>query len=146
MRYFAALLLGGLLLLALGCGGGESGLLPASGTVTLDGGPLAGALVMFIPEGDTKGQGGSATTGADGRYEVKSAKGGNGLQPGSYRVTVSKRLLPDGSPAPADVPPIESNARETLPRTYSDPSQTTLKLRVEVGKSLDLPLRSGKKP
>src|SRR5215207_9826917 len=92
MRQVWSALLGGLLLATCGCGG-DGGLTPTSGTVTLDSQPLADAVVAFVPEGDTKGQGGTAVTGADGRYQVRSPQGGKGLAPGGYRVTVSKRLL-----------------------------------------------------
>lgn len=59
----------GVLLLA-GCG--RSGVVPVSGTVTLDGKPLAHATVVFELQSDDKnpGPGSSGTTDANGRYTL----------------------------------------------------------------------------
>ena len=63
-----------------------------TGTVTMDGQPLAGATLTFYADG-TGGEGGSGLTGADGKYEVtagNSPEGGLGLKPGTYKVTIVK--------------------------------------------------------
>jgi hypothetical protein len=95
--------------------------------VTLDGRPLPGATVWFYPEGSTPGLGGSGRTGLEGKYTLTPARGGAGLPPGEYRVVVSRALRPDGSPPDPHVPPIESDARETLPAVYSNRETTTLR-------------------
>jgi hypothetical protein len=131
-----------LLLAALGCGKSDRvPVVPVSGTVTLNGEPLPGAAVTFIPAGETLGTGGSAVTAADGSYTLTSREG-RGLVPGEYRVTISRWLRPDGSPPPAEVAPIDSDARETLPERFSDRDQTILTATVsEGGAAIDFPLR-----
>lgn len=118
-----------LLLLALaGCGGSE--VVVTTGTVTQDGKPLANALIAFLPEGDTLGNGGAAKTGPDGKYTLVPSQGGKGLPPGQYKVTISRLLRPDGSEPDPNTPPIRSDARETLPAIYSNRDETTLKATV----------------
>ena len=68
-----------------GCG---SRLVPVAGTVTLDGEPVAGAKVTFIPAGP--GIPATGTTDATGRYELRIGSGRTGVPCGRYGVTVSK--------------------------------------------------------
>jgi hypothetical protein len=149
MRHlFRSIVVPGMLILAAGCGqtgGGGGDTVPVAGTVTLDSQPLAGATLFFNPSGSTKGHGGSAISGPDGKYAVLSPQGTKGLPTGTYKVTVTLRLRPDGTPPPPDVPPIESDAVETLPARYSSPEQTVLTVTVDSGKPYDFPLQSGKK-
>ncbi|WP_166830743.1 DUF4198 domain-containing protein [Thalassoroseus pseudoceratinae] len=119
------------LALTLGCGGsGDEGpeVLPVTGIVTLNSEPLADADIKLFPIGDTPGVGGFARTDAEGKFELQYNRGGQGAPAGEYRVQVSRRMMPDGSPVPADddTPPIESPATETLPRMYSDPNNSQL--------------------
>ena len=51
----------GLCVLA-GCGSDSPALPPVSGTVLMDGKPLAGAHIRFVPQGDTLGHGGAGDT------------------------------------------------------------------------------------
>lgn len=138
-------LLTGCLLLGLaGCG--SSGGVAVTGRVTLDGQPLPNAEVTFHPQEETKGLGGSAVTGPDGRYELVSAQGKKGVAPGDYRVVISRRLRPDGSPPDPNVPPVESDARETLPAVYSHLDSSTLTAQVSKDKPVhDFALAGAKK-
>jgi hypothetical protein len=134
------------LVLALaGCGGkGDPSHVGVSGTVTLNGEPLAGAQVTFIPTGDTPGVGAGAQTGSDGRYQLIDRRGKTGTEPGTYKVTISKRIMPDGSEVPADDkrPPIESPARESLPPKYCDSTRTELQAVVSAqGGTVDFSLK-----
>lgn len=128
----ACLSLACLALIALaGCGTGAPAgpeLIPVSGAVTLDGTPLAHALVTFIPDGATLGAGGSGMTDAEGKYRLVYGRGGQGVAAGQYRVTISKRIMPDGSDVSADddTPPIMSPAQETLAAKCGDQTSTTL--------------------
>jgi hypothetical protein len=117
-----------LLAAALGCGsrGGSA----VTGKVTLNGTALANAMVTFYPEGPTGGLGGSGRTDAEGKYTLTAGRGGKNILPGEYRVVISRPLNPDGSAPDPNVPPIESQARETLPPNYSHRDSTTLRATV----------------
>ena len=127
-----------------GCG--SSGLAPVTGTVTLDGKAAGGAVVAFIPTDGTPGNGGTAVADANGKYEITTPQGKKGLPPGQYRVTVSLRRNPDGSAPDPNVPPIESQARESLPPKYNDRDKTELSATVSAdGKSYDFTVQTGMK-
>ncbi len=119
-------------------------LFPVSGTVALGGQPVANAVLTFSPEGSTLGAGGSGKTDAQGKYQLTYSRGGTGVPVGEYRVTISKRLMPDGKEVPDDdkTPPMLSPAKETLAPKYSDRAQTTLKASVrENGGPVDFSLK-----
>jgi hypothetical protein len=130
------------LLTLLACGGcGDNDpnipkLVPVKGLVTWHGKPLAGAAISFIPTEQTKGQGSEGGTDASGNYTVNDRRGlGVGAPVGTFKVVISKRLMPDGSEIPKDdtTPPAMSPARESLPPTYSDRERTTLTATVPEG-------------
>jgi hypothetical protein len=78
----------GLLLMALvaaGCSRGPT-LVPAGGTVKLDGQPLAGATVTFVPQ--QAGRPATGTTDEQGTFRLATAQAGQGAAPGPYTVTV----------------------------------------------------------
>ena len=87
----ARLLLGFALVLGLGCGSEKFA--PVSGTVTMNGKPLAGALVIFSPiarEGSIDaGPGSSGKTNDKGEYTLTSDTGRTGALVGKHRVSVS---------------------------------------------------------
>jgi hypothetical protein len=140
MRWVRWLGCGLLLAGVIGCGGGDR--LVVTGTVTLDDKPLPDAVVTFHPDGTTEGKGGSGRTGPDGKYTLTAA-GGASLPPGAYKVVVSRPLRPNGEPPDPNVPPIESDAHETLPASYSSLSATTLTVTVSKEATVhDFPLRS----
>lgn len=118
----------------LGCGASVKepnwpAVVPVSGSVTMDQNPLGQAIVLYIPDGSTVGQGGSGMTDDSGKYKVSSrnAKGEmvDGIIPGKYRVAISRMVKPDGSvwtPDPENKEgPASVGAREELPLEYSDP-------------------------
>ena len=80
----------------------------------------------------------------EGKYEVTHFRTGKGLEPGEYRVAISKLVMQDGSP----IPPGTSSAAELdtknlLPAKFSDPNNTTLKANVASGgKPIDFALTS----
>lgn len=133
---------------AWGCGGRNPKLpplVPVEGTVTLDGQPLEGAYVQFHPVGETRGTGAAANTGAEGRYELIAPDRSKGAPVGQYRVTISKLVMPDGSPYSAadGLAPMDSPAREAVPEPYSDFERTVLVATVpEDGGTIDFPLTS----
>jgi len=84
------------LLVLQGCSGGNSlGTVNVSGTVTLDGTPVAGVNVSFIPTG-SGGRDGYGVTNAQGRFVLTTpgAEVGSGLIPGEYSVTFTKMSNP----------------------------------------------------
>jgi hypothetical protein len=124
-----------LLTALIGCGGGAHDEVSVSGTVTLDGKALPGAALRFVPTGSTRGVGGMGRAGADGKYTLKGMRGAAGILPGTYKVVISKLVMPDGTDFPADskVGPMDSPAKEQLPATYSDSNQTRLTATVPEG-------------
>jgi hypothetical protein len=85
-----------LALLALGLAGCQGGMHPVRGTVALDNGtPLTRGLVVF-----ERVDGGPAITARgdvhpDGTYELSTAKPGDGVPPGRYKVLVNPLDLSD---------------------------------------------------
>ncbi|MCA9015424.1 MAG: carboxypeptidase regulatory-like domain-containing protein [Planctomycetaceae bacterium] len=137
-----------LLFFSTGCASKDPGpeLTPVTGVVLLNDEPLVNADLIFIPLEGTPGVGGQARTKAAGEFKIIYSHGGEGLPVGTYRVAVSYRLMPDGSPVPEGdtTPPIESPARETLPRKYADSDQSELKATVAPGKPIELKLTAKK--
>lgn len=60
-----------------------------TGTVTLQGKPLADAVITFVPIGE--GEAASAITDANGHYALTTWEAGDGARSGEYRVKVSKQ-------------------------------------------------------
>ncbi len=106
---------------------------PVSGLVTLDGKPLAGAGIMFLPRGETRGTGAFAMTGADGKFSLKTDYGGDGAPEGEFSVTVSKVVNRDGTPYVPNPDAAEAGERETLPVIYHDSLKTVLTAQVPKG-------------
>ena len=80
----------------LACIGCNSGLRTeyVDGIVTLDGTPVEGALVTFIPVSPGEARVAAGTTDVKGRYTLTVAEGGRagrGTTVGEYKVTVAKR-------------------------------------------------------
>jgi hypothetical protein len=79
----------GLLVLTAGCG---SQFVPVSGRVTLDGKPLANAMVVFEPLSDdpNPGPGSTGKTDKDGRYTLTLMTGkGSGAVVGLHKVSIT---------------------------------------------------------
>ena len=71
-----------------GCtGGSESADAAARGKVSLDGKPLPGGVVLFIPRGGS-GQGGSALIQSDGTFTVRTSASKSGIDAGDYAVFI----------------------------------------------------------
>tara|TARA_R100000789_G_scaffold100375_1_gene110180 strand:+ start:29926 stop:30381 length:456 start_codon:yes stop_codon:yes gene_type:complete len=105
---------------AVGCSAEKSDnipelLIPVTGTVQMDGKPLGGTAVKFLPQGDTKGKGGYAITDASGNFEAKDYSMAEGIEPGVYNVTFSKIAMPDGNPIPEGQTAADVGALEILP-------------------------------
>ena len=141
--------LGLALLIGAGCGGNSP--VPVRGTVTLDGNPVAGAVVLFIPEG-AGGRQASGQTGPDGNFQLTTSAQNDGALRGKYKVVVQ---YTEGATAPP-----ASNAKEAMlgqekaqqakkappkyviPDRYSDPGKTELRQEVPTGGPVNLALVS----
>jgi hypothetical protein len=116
---------------------------PVSGIVTLDGKPLAGAGVMFLPRGETRGNACVALTDGEGKYSLKPERGGGtGAPEGEFAVTISK--MKDPPPGTGSGPAAaETGFDETLSPKYWDSAQTILSAHVpQGGATIDFPLKS----
>lgn len=75
-----------LVLTASGCGGGPD-MAPVTGTVLLDGSPLAGASVAFTPNGG--GRAATGTTDESGQFQLTTFEQNDGALVGEHSVSVS---------------------------------------------------------
>lgn len=90
-------------------------LVEVKGKVTLDGEPLSGATLSFIPDQGTEGTGGFAITDETGEFQALHYSQVEGLQPGSYKVVFSKLVTKDGETVPPGVDAADVGAIEKLP-------------------------------
>lgn len=90
------------LIALVGCGGSDfPKTFKVTGTVTLGGKPVDGAMVTFVPSSGQKVAIGS--TNADGQFKLSTFNPSDGAQPGEYKVTVTKfSVPPTGSPPPLE--------------------------------------------
>lgn len=98
-----------LVFLAAGCGGGGGPvetLVPVGGTLLVDGEPMEGVLVTFIPDiaipgANMQRRGGSGKTDDSGAFTIThDGQKQPGLAAGRYTVAYSRMRLADGSAAP----------------------------------------------
>jgi len=140
-------------LAAIGCGKSDKPkTAPVSGTVTMEGKPLEGAVVTFYGVTGRLSPA-SGTTNAQGYYELGFA-GNKGAEPGMYNVVIAHYTNADGTPIKADkesgmdVEQLiqQGKAIQDLPATYSDLPQTVLQnYEVKLGQShkFDFKLNAG---
>ena len=130
-----AFLLGGCLLAVLvGCGGHA----PVEGRVTLDGQAVEGAAVYFRP--GAVGEDAGGITDADGRFRLNGPKA-EGVLPGLYWVTVSKKQYPPGMKVPSAKEmsfALSAKMIEVLPKRYTLPDKTPLRVEVPRGGKKDV--------
>ncbi len=133
----------GILIFLTGCGSGEMPLGRVSGTVTLDGQPVSGGIIHFMP------QSGPAATGvidASGRYNLTTYSEGDGAVIGSHTIYFAPNSddshMEGYSEADyaANKPPPEAPQAKFLPKRYLTPSSSGLSREVAVG-SNDFPLQ-----
>lgn len=141
------LLFCGCLLALVGCGGGAE--LPVSGSVTLDGKPVADATVRFFPDAETDpSSGGFGTTGTDGKFVVTGGKNKKGLLAGKYKVTVNKGQAKQAGNSEDGAGAVVEGAdiKDEFPPHYSNLAQTVLSYSVTGdGKPIEIQLDSKKK-
>jgi hypothetical protein len=125
------LLINGLLV----CGCSSRGGPRVTGSVLLDGAPVADAVVNFYPKspgGDTN----FALTDAEGHFEVKPDKARRTLSPGSYNVLIRKYAPKDtkrSSPETREYVLGIGNVRNTLPERYGSEKAPLLTAEIKPG-------------
>jgi len=129
-------------LLVAGCSKGLE-LIPVTGSVTLDGKPIAGATVTFAPKA-----GGLPATGVtddEGRFDLTTSPHGRGAMPGDYSVVVSLlryKNIPTSVKPSGDEEDITSGSgagepeiEVIVPVKYNNPATSGLSATVQAGNS-----------
>lgn len=133
---FGRLCFATVLLLNAGCGDGRPTLVPVTGTVTLNGQPVDGALVGFEPQGiEGYNRPSIATTDAQGKFVVGTYDKADGMPKGSYKVSVLKKdpigKLPENfntEDTAANPQPVKY--QWTVPQKYSSTADSGLTVEV----------------
>jgi hypothetical protein len=136
-------------LVLCGCPSSGSDSVAVTGTITLNDAPLPRAFITFTPTGETRGLGASGRADQDGKYSLKGPRGTAGVPAGTYKVVISKLVLPDGTDFPDNSPvgPMDAGAAEKLPPHYADAAKTILTATVSAeGGTINFPLNSGESP
>jgi len=107
-----------------GCGGGDYG--SVSGTVTLDGQPLSGAQVMFMP--DEGGGPSFGETDTSGKYVLTHNSGSRGAVIGAHSVAIEMgedEEEYDASGMDEGTLEEQQDEEKTLPARYNEESELT---------------------
>ena len=128
-----------MVLFSAGCGKSEGpkpknakATTPVKGTVTIDGSPVAGVGVLFVPAGDAADTviddefvvAHSATTDAEGKFSVSTYVPGDGVPPGDYNVVF--RWVP----GPLQPNPPNAAALKAFSKKYGNPGKSEIKQNV----------------
>ncbi|MBW8885063.1 MAG: carboxypeptidase regulatory-like domain-containing protein [Planctomycetia bacterium] len=129
-----------MLMVIIGCGS-SSKVVPVSGTVTLDGKPLANAHVVFQPEAGkgtvTAGAGSYGITGPDGKYTLKTSDSDQaGAVVGTHRVEIDFKTESDDRDPKLRQPP------KHLPPKYNRQSELQFKVEGSGTSAADFALKS----
>jgi len=120
-------LLGLVLVGALGCGGGPK-LAPVSGTVTMDGSPLVGATVSFLPVSDPAALesplGSTGKTNEKGEYALETLKQQKGALAGKHQVSIT-RLDPQIGQGDERPPRGGWPTKDMIPARYNEKTELT---------------------
>jgi hypothetical protein len=105
---------------AVGCNS-NTGVIPLHGVVLLDGAPLTRGTISFLPE---QGRSSTGKIGSDGKFELQTFGGNDGVRPGKYRVAI----------VAFDGPQVEDRAVNSLiPQHYGNPATSGLEYEVTAG-------------
>lgn len=146
MKCYSALV-AAVVLAVCGCGGGsELNLAPVKGKVLLDGQPLAGVSVSFIPDtakGTTGPQSGG-TTNDQGEFTLSAPDGGEGAVVGFHLILVSPPFREDqGSSTEGPNKVDEATSTVEVPEKYQNFATTDLTEEVKAdGNDFTIELKS----
>jgi hypothetical protein len=112
-----------------GCGPGDNlpECAPVSGKLTIGGEPLASAMITFHPE--KPGNSGQAASEPDGTYVLNTYGTHDGAIVGKHTVTVERYLPPMPTQPGGKIP----SAKATVPKKYTKPETSPLKVEVKSG-------------
>jgi hypothetical protein len=108
-----------------------------TGTVTLNGQPVEGATVQFVPVNDG-GRPAVGTTGADGGFSLTTIENHDGAMPGEYKVVITYNPPVETAPAQnteqgmKQATQAQSQAKRgkpkyVIPAAYTDPAKTPVR-------------------
>lgn len=129
------------LITLVGCGGGpppgpaQLATVPAAGTVTMQGKPIANASVSFQHSDGTATANG--TTDADGKFTLSTYGTNDGAPVGKYKVTVAVGGAQEIEPGVL-APEPEGGFKSSIPEKYADPAQSGLEAEIPAGGKQDL--------
>jgi hypothetical protein len=112
-----------LLVALIGCGKDPGAVLfPTTGTVTLDGQPVVGATVEFIPQGNSENgplRGAIGATDEEGKY-LMVYRQSRGCEAGDYTVSIKKSSYrePTGDETEDEMQALENDNSVSLPAVY----------------------------
>jgi hypothetical protein len=131
--YWLALPASFFVLVACGCSGKSK----ITGTVTLDGKPLPGAQVTFVPRDKKVTGGGGTQTGPDGKFELLPRPGSKEpLKPGRYVVLITQMVDKKGSvPSEEDYGTLSAAGELTnkLPDKYNNQEFPQFEVEIKPG-------------
>ena len=134
-RYFPCSVLLLLLTVVPACGPSGPRPVPVSGTVTVDGQPMAGASVMFMPQ--STGQPGVGVTDEAGKFRLTTGSSQEGVLPGAYKVTVTlykvTGFVTDKDGLSGGIAPEGIREQWLIPQRYSSPQTSGLTAEVRDG-------------
>jgi hypothetical protein len=140
MRSFVFSLLAAFAFTTVGCGGtvdktkaGRPATVTAKGSVTYNGNPLEGAIVVLSPK--KAGPAAQAMSDANGNFDLQAFPPDPGAVPGDYIVIITKmstpeqKIIPGGSDGSTTGPP----AHSLIPKKYGRPDQSKLTANIPAG-------------
>lgn len=140
-KFFVAVVSSVLLVFSVGCGGGvppgpkQLATVPAGGTVTFQGMPVANATVAFQhAEGAASASG---KTDANGKFTLSTYGTNDGAPVGKYKVTVAVSGVQEIEPGVL-APEPEGGFKSPIPAKYGDPAQSGLEAEVPAGGKPDI--------
>jgi len=136
----------------IGCGG--NGTTPVKGVITLEGTPVAGATVLFMPDGQDECRPASGFTLSDGTFRLTTYQPNDGALPGKYRVVIQKteaakdrgtaeRSALERAKAKLEDESSQRNRKPSLPEAYAKFDTTPLRCTVPVTGAVTLDLHKG---
>jgi hypothetical protein len=136
----------------IGCAG--PGTKSVRGVVTLEGMPVAGATVLFMPDGQDGGRPASGFTSSDGEFRLMTYKPDDGALPGNYRVLIqiterakdpgeAQRAAMERAKDKIEEKSLQKRRKPTLPEDYAKFETTPLRCTVPVSGSVTFNLKKG---